>query len=108
MVAGKHGPIHIVRNTTLDVAMTTITAAEANRAFSSLQRRASAGETVVVTSRGRPVAQIGPFQDEAAAEALRREAAKSALLEHLRTVKPQIVGPRTREELYEREPKGAD
>lgn len=88
--------------------MTTITAAEANRAFSSLLRRASAGETVVVTSRGKPVAQIGPVQDDAAAEALRREAAKTALLEHLRTVKPQIVASWTREELYEREPRGAD
>lgn len=82
--------------------MATITAADANRTFSSLLRRASAGETVVVTSRGKPVAQIGPVQEDVAA----KEAAWQALLEHLRTRTPQVVGPWTREELYEREPWG--
>ncbi len=64
--------------------MTRITAAQANRAFSSLLRRASAGETVVVTSRGKPVAQIGPVREDMAA----KDAAWQRLLARLGNQEP--------------------
>ncbi len=38
--------------------MKTVSAAEANRHFSKILRDVRAGETVIVTSRGEPVAQI--------------------------------------------------
>jgi prevent-host-death family protein len=80
--------------------MKTLTAAEANRQFSAVLRRVAEGETVLVTSRGKPVATIAPaysYTDPA------REHAKQRLLEHLRQVKPSGV-PRdwTRDELYDR------
>ena len=80
--------------------MKTLTAAEANRSFSALLRRAAAGERVVITSHGRPVAEIGPVREDAAA----KEAAKDRLLAHLDAQEPTVIGPWTREELYERKP----
>ena len=61
--------------------MKTVSAAEANRHFSKPLRDVQAGETVLVTSRGRPVAQIQP-PDRTLAE---REKAKQELLEYLRS-----------------------
>lgn len=84
--------------------MATITAAEANRNFSALLRRVQQGETVVVTSRGRPVAKIAPVEPEAA----EREAARRKLLERLRTQPVRVVGPWSREELYEDDPPKGD
>ncbi len=82
--------------------MKSVTAAEANREFSALLRRVRAGESIVVTSHGRPVAKIVPLSERSAEE---REAAKQRLLNHLRT-QPigKVVPPRswTRESLYER------
>ena len=78
--------------------MKTVSAAEANRHFSKLLREVRAGETVLVTSRGEPVATIAPAQKEIA----RRERAKKALLEHLRsrpTMNLSITW--TRDELYD-------
>jgi prevent-host-death family protein len=40
--------------------MKTVSAAEANRHFSKILRDVRAGETVLVTSRGEPVAKIIP------------------------------------------------
>jgi prevent-host-death family protein len=79
----------------------TLTAAEANRSFSALLRQAAAGERVIITSHGRPVAEIGPVREDAAA----KEAAKARLLAHLNAQEPTVIGPWTREELYEREPR---
>ena len=45
----------------------TISAADANRRFSELLRTVRAGKTVVVTSHGKPVAQLIPFEDADAA-----------------------------------------
>ena len=46
-----------------------VSAAEANRQFSEILGQASSGETVVITRRGQPVAQLVPFdlraQDQA-------------------------------------------
>ncbi|MDN3565698.1 type II toxin-antitoxin system Phd/YefM family antitoxin [Paeniroseomonas aquatica] len=78
--------------------MKTLTAAEANRSFSALLRQAAAGERVVITSHGRPVAEIGPVREDTAA----KEAAWEALLARLDTQEPTLIEPWTREELYER------
>lgn len=77
--------------------MKTVTAADANRQFSSVLREVAHGETVIVTSRGKPVAAIGPAQVASA----QRNAAKKALLARLS--KQAITGMRnwTRDELYE-------
>jgi prevent-host-death family protein len=77
--------------------MKTISAADANRHFSSLLREVTGGETVTVLSRGKPVAQIRPVgsdEDE-------REEAKRQLLARLN--EQPALGARDwrREELYE-------
>lgn len=77
--------------------MKTVTAADANRQFSSVLREVAHGDTVTVTSRGKPVATIGPAQTGNA----QRNAAKKALLARLD--KQAATGARnwTRDELYE-------
>ncbi|MDR3056031.1 MAG: type II toxin-antitoxin system prevent-host-death family antitoxin [Zoogloeaceae bacterium] len=77
--------------------MRTISAADANRHFSSLLRDVTGGETVTILSRGKPVAQIRPVgsdEDE-------REEAKHQLLARLN--QQPVSGARDwrREELYE-------
>jgi prevent-host-death family protein len=81
--------------------MKTITAAEANRQFSSVLRSVAQGETVLVTSRGKPVATIAPAHLDATLAA--REKARQEFLDHLRKVRPTGV-PRdwTRDDLYDR------
>ena len=78
--------------------MKTVSAAEANRHFSKILREVRAGETVLVTSHGEPVATIGP----ANLEAHEREAAKQRLLEHLRA-QPTLNIPITwsRDDIYD-------
>ena len=77
--------------------MKTVTAADANRQFSSVLRDVSRGEIVTVVSRGKPVATLSPAK---AADA-RRGSARAALLKRLRG--QAITGRRnwTRDELYE-------
>jgi prevent-host-death family protein len=76
--------------------MKTVTAAEANRQFSAVLREVAAGASVLVTSRGKPVAMIAPPR----APAARANGARRRLLDHLRGV--QAAGRRawTRDELY--------
>ena len=74
-----------------------ISAAEANRQFSSLLREVRNGRTFVVTSHGRPVARIVPVHEGSEA----RGAAKAVLLNRLRKAKVSTVGRWTRDELYE-------
>lgn len=74
--------------------MKFFSAAEANRQFSKILREVRQGETIVVTSHGEPVAKIVPAERDLA----EREAAKQALLEHLRAQQCKIsgsVGPAT-------------
>jgi prevent-host-death family protein len=81
-----------------------VPAAEANRSFSKLLRAARDGRRVIITSHGEPVAeltQIG-LSERDRAERARRDAAHQALVEHLGSVEIRVVGPWTREELYER------
>jgi len=78
--------------------MKTVTAADANRQFSSVMREVAHGEIFTVVSRGKPVATITPIKPADT----RRNAAKAVLLARLRA--QEITGERdwTRDELYER------
>ena len=46
--------------------MLTVSAREASRQFFELLRRAASGEFVVITQRGKPVAQLVPFRERPA------------------------------------------
>ena len=83
----------------------TVTAAEANRSFSKLLRAAREGKRVTITSHGEPVAELGPVGAKAreATEREQRRRAHETLMAHWATLKPTIVEPWTRDELYERE-----
>lgn len=77
--------------------MKTVTAADANRQFSSVLRDVSGGKVITVISRGKPVATISPAK---AADA-QRVTARAALLKRLNS--EAITGRRnwSRRELYE-------
>jgi prevent-host-death family protein len=77
--------------------MKTISAGDANRHFSSVLREVAKGETVIVISRGKPVAAIGALPRD---EPLRR-AARQTLLQRLRTQPATGQRTWTRAELYE-------
>jgi prevent-host-death family protein len=85
-----------------DMAHITVPAAEANRQFSKLLRAVREGARVTITSHGEPVAELGPPSTETD-ESERRRQAHEALMAHLTSVKPVVVGPWTREELYDRD-----
>ena len=78
--------------------MKSISAAEANRHFSSLLREVSRGTRITVTSRGKPVATITAADKTAGRE---QAAAKRALLKRLRGI--PAMGARTwsRGDLYD-------
>ena len=78
----------------------SISAAQANREFSSVLRRVRQGQSFVVTSHGRPVARIVPV---AAGETVARSAT-AALFERLTSGKVQQIGRWSRDDLYEAEP----
>ena len=89
----------IVNITTSDQIMDdAISAADANRSFSSLLRRVREGRSVVVTSHGKPIARIVPLgeRDDRTAEG-----ARAALLARLRAEPVVNVGRWMRHELYE-------
>jgi len=89
----------VIITTLLDwESMKTISAAEANRQFSSVLREVSQGDVFTVVSRGRPVATIAPAS---VADAQRRNA-RSVLLARLHS--QTIAGARNwkRDELYAR------
>ena len=80
----------------------TVSATEANRSFSKLLRAVRAGQRVTILSHGEPVAELGP----PSVEKDDREARMKALAEleaHWATLTPVVVGPWTRDELYERD-----
>ena len=74
-----------------------ISAADANREFSALLRHVRAGESYVVTSHGRPVARIVPFNRNAPVAAT----ARAVLFARLGSAAVVEVGRLTRDELYE-------
>ena len=80
--------------------MKTVPAREANQAFSRLLREAAAGEEIVITRRGEPVAKLVAF-DSAKAKA-ERSRAHARLMKRLR--RGVDLGGRkfTRDEMHER------
>jgi prevent-host-death family protein len=77
--------------------MRTVSAADANRHFSSLLQEVKAGTSITVTSRGQPVAQITPIDKTHPAV---RSKAMDALLTRLRD-QPALGISWTRDELYD-------
>ena len=74
-----------------------ISAAEANRRFSELLRTVQKGQSVVVTSHGKPVARITPvIGDDRVAEG-----ARSALFGRLKRERAVKAERWTRDELYD-------
>jgi prevent-host-death family protein len=85
---------HYIVETSMDKAFS---AADANRRFSELLRTVRKGQSVVVTSHGKPVAKITPVvEDNRAADG-----ARSALFARLRREQVVKAGPWTRDELYD-------
>ena len=79
--------------------MRSVTAREANQAFSRILKEAEAGEPVVITRRGQPVAIIAPYRP---ADAPQRERAIDHIVALMRRGLP-IGGRRfTRDEMHER------
>lgn len=74
-----------------------ISAADANREFSTVLRRVRQGHSYVVTFHGRPVASIVPV---AAAERV-ATSARATLFERLKAAPVLAIGKWTRDELYE-------
>lgn len=66
--------------------MTTVTAYEAKTHLPRLIRAAERGETVIITRHGKPVAQLGPVQDQRRTDM----AEAKARLEALRRRLPRI------------------
>lgn len=83
----------------------TVTATEANRSFSKLLREVQQGARVGITSHGRTIAELRPFEDEedAGAARQRRIEALETLKKRWAGRKRTTIGPWTREELYERD-----
>jgi prevent-host-death family protein len=74
----------------------TISAADANRRFSELLRTVQKGQSVVVTSHGKPVAKVVPVDEND----LAAERARSALFARLKKERAVKSGRWTRDELY--------
>ena len=74
-----------------------VSASEANRSFSRILREVEAGATITVTSHGRPVARIVPVD----AEDIEQESAHERLMRRLRSQEMVVIGPWTRDELYD-------
>ncbi len=74
-----------------------VSAAEANRRFSSLLGQVKGGRSVTITSHGQPVARMVPVQ---AGDGV-RTAARATLFRRLKASRAQHAGTWTRDELYE-------
>ena len=85
--------------------MRSVTATEANRDFSKLLRDVAAGETVIVTSHGRPVAKLAPVDPAdavpSAEEQARRKKAWKEITARLRSQPALNLGRFNRDELYD-------
>jgi prevent-host-death family protein len=81
--------------------MRTVSAREANQAFSKLLQAVVEGEEVVITRRGKPVARLTPIKEEP--RNAEREAEIERIIAHLREgVDLGDPVSWTRDELYER------
>jgi prevent-host-death family protein len=78
----------------------TVNATDANQRFAELLGKAVSGETVIITKRGEPVAQLTPYRPETASP--ERKAAQDRLLARLEKGIPAPAGwSWNRDELYE-------
>lgn len=80
----------------------TVSASEANRAFSRLIRGIQQGHSYTVTAHGRPVARIVAPNTESEQDRRVRAAALGALLNRVRGQPTVEIGRWKRDELYER------
>jgi prevent-host-death family protein len=78
----------------------TVSSTDANQMFAEILGKAVAGETVIITRRGRPVAQLTSYRPEAASP--ERKAAWDKLIARLGSI-PMPAGGFVwnRDELYE-------
>lgn len=76
-----------------------IRASDANRQFSQLLQRVGKGESFVITSHGKPVAEIRPVEDDT--EKDRKRAARERLFARLDSQPVTNIGKWTRDELYD-------
>ena len=85
-------------------ARVTVSATEARRSFSKLLRAARDGASITITKHGKLVAELIPAGQlaRAAEERQRRLESLAELIDHLKTVTPQVIGRWTREEIYDR------
>ena len=77
--------------------MKTVSAADANRQFSSLLRDVATGEVVTIVARGKPVATMAPVSAQEGS----RQGARASLLQRLREQQPTGEHNWSRGELYE-------
>jgi prevent-host-death family protein len=77
--------------------METVTEEDTNKNFSQILRRVRAGESLVITSDGTPVAKLIPFS----ADNERAEAARARVIARLRELTPANLGTFTRDQAYE-------
>lgn len=82
---------------------TMISARDANQHFADILGKAAAGETVIITKRGKPVATLAPYRPETVSP--ERKAAWDRLLRRLEKGVPAPPGgwAWNRDELYERD-----
>lgn len=75
-----------------------MSAAEANRNFSKLLREVQGGRSYLVTSHGRPVARVIPYEGPSPELVEARKAHLKELMD-----RPAVdIGPWTRDEIHER------
>ncbi|ABF43434.1 Prevent-host-death protein [Candidatus Koribacter versatilis Ellin345] len=74
-----------------------VSAADANREFSRLLQQVKKGESFVVTSHGKPVAKITPFDHDTRVS----QSAWKLLLARFAATPARDVGRLTRDELYD-------
>jgi prevent-host-death family protein len=79
--------------------MRSVTAREANQAFSRILKEAEGGQPVVITRRGQPVAVIAPY---CAADSRERERAIEHIVALMRRGLPIRGRGFTRDEMHER------
>lgn len=79
--------------------MRAVSAREANQSFSQILQEAESGAEIVITRRGKPVATIGPYRSEKAAD---REAAIERIIELMKKGLPFGGRRFTRDEMHER------
>ena len=81
--------------------MKQVTAREANQHFAQVLSSVEAGERVVVTKRGKPVAVISPYRPETS------ESHRTAIADFLKVLNEPLISPAdfrpvSRDEMHER------